>query len=492
MRTVGLLVMLASAVAPVRAYAAPTRAAAGAAAVEDLVRVEASGLTAERVGARAAATSFTVKAYEASLRAAAARVDRAWVQFLPRLEATGRYTRLSDFTPPTVLGAPPGTSLVVSTQPAGAPFDATRAAARPFPTVAFPVIADNYLLQATIVVPISDYFLRIVPAFDAATQAESGARFELAAARAKSAADGKIAYFTWLRARGAATVAELAAADQKAHLRDAMTLFGAGSASRADVLAAQTRVAASELQVEQTKDLVALGEKQVRLALHAKDGDRLVPGEGIDGPLPPATGNLRALTLEALTNRPELKGLDAYADAVRQEAKIARAALLPRISAFGDAVYGNPNPRMLPPSATWLPTWDAGAQISWSPNDALAGSAAGAENDARASALEAQRGAARDGVEVDVLQAFQSVGQSDLALESTKRELALAEETYRVARQLYGTGRSTSLALTDAETELTRARLDALNARVDARVARVRLDHAVGRDARVAVAEVEP
>ena len=44
-------------------------------------------------------------------------------------------------------------------------------------------------------------------------------------------------------------------------------------------------------------------------------------------------------------------------------------------------------------------------------------------------------------------------------------------------------GRATSVELTDAETDLTRARLDAINARIDLRIARVRLVHAVGRDA---------
>jgi outer membrane protein len=45
-------------------------------------------------------------------------------------------------------------------------------------------------------------------------------------------------------------------------------------------------------------------------------------------------------------------------------------------------------------------------------------------------------------------------------------------------------GRATSTMLTDAEADLTRARLEQLNARIEARAARVRLEHALGRDAR--------
>ena len=55
-------------------------------------------------------------------------------------------------------------------------------------------------------------------------------------------------------------------------------------------------------------------------------------------------------------------------------------------------------------------------------------------------------------------------------------------------RELFNNGRGTSATLTDAETDLTRARLTLLNARADARIARIRLDHALGRDVRPALA----
>jgi outer membrane protein TolC len=118
-------------------------------------------------------------------------------------------------------------------------------------------------------------------------------------------------------------------------------------------------------------------------------------------------------------------------------------------------------------------------------SDALSGAFAGSEFESRASALDAHRDALRDGIELEVLQAYQAAREGDIALEATKRELTSAEEAYRVGRELFLTGRVPSATLTDAETELTRARLDALNAKADARVARVRLAHALGRDARL-------
>jgi outer membrane protein TolC len=444
----------------------------------ELLRVAPNGLTAEQVGTRAAATSYSGRAADESLRAAAARVDAAWVAFLPRLTATARYTRLSNFTPPSATGegSVVGTSLPPSDTPLppGTPL---------FPVaIEFPLVLNNWLLQAAITVPISDYFLRITQGYAAATNAADAARFDAVAARARSASDGRVAFYTWLRARSAVVVAVQALADQQNHLNDAKNQFTVGNVSRADVLRAETAVSVAELQVVRSKNLADLTEKQVRLAIHAADTEMLAPGESLEGAPPPVNGNLKQLSNEATTSRFEVKSIDASAAAAREQAKFARAGRWPIISGFGDVTYANPNQRRFPSTQDWFPTWAAGAQAIWSPNEVLSANANGNDAEARAAALEAQRGTIRDGIELELTQAWQGVKESEVALESTKRELASATEAYRVARELFLNGRATSTTLTDAETELTRGRLSALNAHADAHIARVRLEHALGRD----------
>ncbi|MEO6418352.1 MAG: TolC family protein, partial [Polyangiaceae bacterium] len=432
----------------------------------ELLRISPSGITAEQVGARAASTSYTGKAAEENLRSAAARVDAAWASFLPRLTGTARYTHLSNYTPPSFTF--PGVPMPISGS-----------------SIA-PVLTENYLLQASIVVPISDYFLRITQNYSAATNSQEAFRYDAVAARARSGSDGKIAYYTWLRARSAVIVAVEALNDQKNHLNDAKNQFSVGNASRADVLRAETAEAAAELQVERSKNLADLTEKQVRVAMHAPDGEVLVPGEGLESAPPPFAGNLTQLSSEATSARFEVKSIDANADAARAQATVVRASRYPTIQAFADGIYANPNPRIFPASEKWFPTWDIGAQAVWSPNDILTAGANGADADARAAALEAQKGTIRDGIAVEVMQAYQGVKEADFAIGSTARELVSATEAYRVARELFNNGRATATTLTDSETDLTRARLDALNASVDARTARVRLEHALGRDTHLA------
>ncbi len=427
---------------------------------EELLRAVDGGITGEQVGRRAAMTSYSAKASDETMLAAASLVDAAWAGFLPRLAATARYTRNSPFTQTSV--DPTGNII--------------------FP----PPVLDTFLLQAGIVVPISDYFLRLNQTYTAATRTRDAAELDAVAARARSASDGRATFYAWLRARGAVVVAVQALNEQRIHLSVARDQFAGGGASRADVLRAETAVAAAELAVVRANDLAALSEKQVRVAIHAPVAERLAPAESLDEALAPVPGNLPQLTTEALASRFEVRSIDANADAARRQASALGAARYPAVSAFGDAYYQNPNPRSFPQKAEWYPAYDVGVQATWSPNDILTAGGQAGDLAHRAAALDAQKQVTRDGIEIEVMQAFQATRQSAIAIEATRRELASATEAYRVARDLFAEGRGTSTTLTDAEGELTRARLDALNAAADARVARVRLDHALGRDTRLA------
>ena len=451
--------------------------------------MQPGGVTADQAGVRAAATSWNAKASLETLRGAAARVDEAWAGFLPRLSGVAKYTRLSNFSSPPFFSVPG--DLVGG--PAGPARPVTTADINNSGLVLVPVgvsvpffEVDNWLLQGTITVPISDYFLSIDQKYTAATRSEDAARWDMMGARATALSNGKIEYYTWLRNRSAVIVAVQALNDQKTHLRDARNQFDVGNASKADVLRAETSVAAAELTLEQASNLSDLTEKQLRVAMHLPQGMPLLPGEDLDAPVAPFQGNLPQMTVEALSARPEIKSADANAEAAHEQAAAARAGRWPVLSAFGDGIYANPNPRVIPPEQKWFGTWDFGAQLTWSPNDLLIANGSVNDFESRVANIEANKGNTRDGIEVEVQQDWQGVREADFAIQSSTRQLASAEEAYRVQRELFNNGRGTSTTLTDAETDLTRARLTLLNAKADARIARIRLDHALGRDVRPA------
>lgn len=451
--------------------AGATRAADTKSGAEKLV-------TAEDAGMRAMQSSYAARAADASLKAAAARVDQAWSSFLPRLTASYSYTRLSPMTAPTLL---PAGVTIATTDPVGTVNPNTVVV--PTPAFSFPILLDNHALVGQIVVPISDYFFRISQSYTAASQAQEAARHDARAARAKAYADGVMTYYSWLRARGAVTVAEQALKDQQQHLKDAKQLFTAGMASKADMLRAETGVASAELQVERTRNLATLTEAQLRLALHEPATVSLRPADEISAPGVLPTTDLPTAVAHAEKARPELLALDANVRALRKQAQAARGVYYPQIAGVGNITYASPNQRRIPQTNEWFPTWAVGVQASWSPNDIFTGAADGSNAAARADALANQAETAKQGIELEVTQAHQSVGEARVALDASARQIAAAEEAYRVAHELYINGRATSTLLTDAETDLTRARLDRLNSLVDSHVARVRLEHATGEDA---------
>lgn len=445
----------------------------------ELNAVTPGGLTAEKVGERSASTSFQAKSAEELATGASARADQQWASYIPRLGLTGRYTHLSKFTPPSL-----GSNASVQTT-------AAPGTVNPTPTVAvgpgaFPLVLDQFLFQATIAVPITDYLLRIGKTYTAATESAEAARFDAIAARAKSYADGKIAYFTWLRARGAAVVADQSLAVARAHLQDTEKQFAVGNTSKVDLLRAQTQAAASELSIERARSGVVITERQVRLAIHAREDETLAPAESLESALPAQSAQLKTLVADAINQRAELKSIAKNVDAARRLADVARAGKIPTLSGFGDVTYANPNPRVFPQRPVFSPTWSLGAQVTWSPNDFLVASGGGADADSRAAALEAQKVTVRDAVELEVTQGYQSVIEADAAIGTTSRQLESAVEGYRVARELFSNGRATSTTLIDAEIVLAQSRFERLNALVDARLGRIRLDYAVGRTGAVA------
>jgi outer membrane protein TolC len=449
----------------------------------ELFPVVAGGLTADNVGQRAAQSSYQAQAVSDLLDAAEAKTDQALTNFAPRLVGLGRYSHLSNFTAEPLIPPQPAQLVVTPAPPSRTPLaPGTPILSAAFPDVRIAPIVDQYVVQATLIVPVSDYFLRIAQAYTAASHAEDAARFDLSAARAKSLSDGKIAFYTWLRARARLTVAEQNLSVAKAHLKDAETQVQVGNVNKAEALRAKAGVAAAELTLERSKAGVIISERQLRLAIHAKSGERIEAGEGLDKQLPNAPNGSAPLISEAVSNRAELKSLAKNAEAAHSQATALRGGRLPSLSAFGDVTYANPNPRRFPPADEWFPTWTIGAQITWSPNDVFSYGAQGAEADARASALEAQAAAARDAIELETLQAYQAVVEADLAIETSARQLEAAQESYRVTKDLYNSGRVNGTTLTDIENVLAQARFDSADARVQARTARVRLEHATGRD----------
>jgi outer membrane protein len=435
-----------------------------------------SGLTANEVAERAVRSSNQIQAKRRSIESADAQVDQAKAGFYPTLNLSARYTRLSKIDVPNlgVLVAPtdqqPG--------PTTGPFVAV--------PLSFPIILNNYVLQAQLNVPLSDYLLRTSRAISGANRVKNASEIDERATKLSVARDARVAYYQWIRMQGFSFVGAQSLEQAKGHLTDSNNAFQAGLVSKADVLRAQTGVKSAELFFEKANSNVQLATTRLRVLMRDTSAKPYEVGENILAPVPPMAGTLsdELAFREASQQRLELKLLSENEQAIRDQAAVTSAGNYPRLDAMASAQYSNPNPRYFPQEDKFHGTWDAGVTLSWTPT-AIFGAQAGTRAlDAKAAELVAQRQAMLDSLQLEVSQALSAERDAQFAVTVSQQALASAEEGYRVRRELFRSGRATLVEVTDSETELTRARLELVNAHVDLRIAQVELAHVLGRDAK--------
>ena len=436
----------------------------------------AGGITSDQVATAARATSPEVASRAADVAAADAAVSQARDAYIPRLAVTARYVRLSDITPPSL-----GDIVVAPDSPSGVLSKNATLVNVPF---SFPVYLNATTFDAQLDIPISDDLLRISRGVAAARHTADAARYSEDAERRDVAANSRLAYYAWARARLSAIVAADAVHQAELHLSDVQQRADADRASRADVMAVQAQLASATQMHVRADDLERASETQLRIALHgdAPQGP-LAIGEDLSANL--ALGEVDgddALLAAAIAHRPELRAAGESIDALVEQAHAAHDAALPRIDLIGDVTSANPNERYIPPDDKFHTTWSAGAQLTWNVTDVPAQLAQARALHARAASAEAGRAQLVDALRGELAQATASVRDAASAQVTTQQQLESAEEAYRVRRALFREGEATSTELTDAETARTRAQLDAVDARIEARIASVRLAHALGRD----------
>lgn len=430
-------------------------------------------LTAASAGELAVRTSFERAAAADAYGAADARLDQARAALLPRVATSARYTRLSDIIPPALFPF----SVAATDAPAGTVSPPTTSTG----PIAIAPVLDNYALDATLTLPLSDYVLRLAKGVAAARHGKDSAGWEEVTVTAQARLEGRSAFYGWLRAKAAVDAATQVVAEQRVHLADIEAQLGQGNASRADALRVASAVADAEAALAEADAQRITAEMRLRTRLHLGD-EHVETSDELGAALPVAGGETAVLVREAHRTRAELRGLEAAEHASRAQASIARAAYVPTLSAFANATYANPNPRYFPPTSVWHGTWAAGAVLSWAPTEIPGARAAAAEQEARGDALSARQNALRDLVAIQVVESLQAVRAADAKVVATEKQLESATEARRVTRALVVNTRATASNLLDAETDLARARFAWINARVEARLSRVRLEHAVGRD----------
>jgi outer membrane protein len=451
---------------------APGRAVPAAAASEPVagapaeaqhfarVLAQEGGLTAREAGRRAAETSVQAASRREQVVIAGASRERIFWDAAPRLTLTAQTTRLSRVDAPD-FGAVAGVG-----------------------DVSFPQPLWNHLLNAHLAVPISDYVLRSFQAIRGATTNQDAAVLGEQAARVSAAANAKLTYYDWVRARLEGVLSAQASSQAGAQSERVRALQSVGRAAQADLLQAQAFQADAQLAVSQSEVQRLIAEERLRLLMHSPVGEPLNVGEDVLSGFPGAEEPLgvEELYREALGQRLEIRALQKSRAALGDLRSIEASRALPSLQAFGNITYANPNQRIFPLEERWTATWDVGLSAVWSINDIGAAGTQARTVRSQVAQLALEQSGVEEALRLEVVSAHGALNQARANVTTAEQGERAASAAFVARQRLQEQGLGTALELLQAETARIQAQLNVINAHIGLRVARVQLDHAVGRD----------
>lgn len=465
-----------------------------------LLAPDAAGLTFETVSTIAIAKSSAVNAKQVELDGANGAVAQTMVSFFPRVTLAASYTRLSEVDTPDLGGG--GALIGVANEGAvtvgPCPLDPTTqcvldsaglpAQAAPL-SFSFESPLNQIAFSGNITIPISDYFLRAVQAYNGAEANEEALELQVEAQKLVAARDAKLSLIGWALSRGQTAVASQSVDQAKNVLKDMKASLAADKAAPVDVLRIEALVAQAEFTLAEAKAAEFVSEQRLRTILHTPAEQSLTVGIDLfAAPAAPALPAVEELVKEAVDHRLELLATDKSREALLEVESATRAGYYPRLDAFGDLLVANPNNRIFPQQERFDTTWSVGARLTWVINDTFSTIGASAQAEARTAQVEAAKQQLMEAVRLEVVQAHADITKAGALIEAANRGVVAAEETLRVSKRIFAVGTLTGTGLADQENALTAARLRKLAAFANLQSAMIRLDHATGRDRRTGLA----
>ncbi len=280
----------------------------------------------------------------------------------------------------------------------------------------------------------------------------------------------KEAYANLLFAQRLIAVNQQALERAELNLRSARGFFEVGTRPRSDVARAEVDVANARVDVIRARN----AERLARTALNTAMGiDVDTPTTVQDilfyEPVPVDRAQLRA---EALARRPELRQARLRVEAAAAQERQAFRNFFPDVTAGG--FYGGTR-------SDFSEVWEINIALTWSLFDGGGRLARWRETQAATQAAQARVRATELDVEREVVQAVDTVAETDERIQAAQVAVASAQENFRLAQGRFDAGVGTILELTDAQLALTQAQNQEALALTDYRIALFRLARAVGR-----------
>ena len=434
------------------------------------------GLTSEQAVEQVMRTSPNVQRTRTLLLDAKGGALQAMSGLVPRLELSGRATKLSPVQTAGITGGDSGQidDLVNMVQD-----PAAQQLWRGLTSFQFPSLTAQYATNASLIYSFTGSLAEALPAYRAAKKNKKAAEQQIEAELNNVAFDARQAYYEFARAKAGVGVAESAVDAAESQRKETAAMVGAGAAARVDLMRVEAQLEAANVALARAK----LGFQVSQRALQALMHTDVVPtlGEDLSEPVTDIPSETEEeLKERAFRDRPDLRALYTYIEATRHQLKSANGGRVPDLLVRGSAQYSNPNLRVVPQQERFEGTWEVSAVIRWAPNDTIEAHGRSKQFQAELQRAYADVISLGDAIRVEVAQGYHGVLAANAAMKSARLGLNAAEEGYRVKREQLQAGIVNTTDLLQAQTDLIRAQVDVVDSAVGLRVAKAQLLRAVG------------
>ncbi len=420
---------------------------------------ETMNLTVDQAIAIGLENSKSLHSSRMNVEGTQARSNQAFAEQLPTLKFGGSYTRLSQVPPFEIGPYPPILTSPIEVSPA---------------------LVNNYNLRMTLQQPLFTGF-RLSNSSDMAGRLSEAAGFDYERDRAELQYAVRSAYWGLYKAIEFKKVIDEVVEQMKSHLRDVQNFAAQGIATKNDVLKVEVQLSNSQLTQIDAQNNVELA----RIALNNTIGLPLTTRIELASAIQKTErtfDSLPSLLHRAETARPEIQGMDSRVKASESAVSMARSGWFPQIYLTGNYYYARPNQRIFPAVDQFRDTWDVSLSVSldiwnW-------GSTIQQTHEAQAQLAQAHDalGQLRDGISLEVTQAYLSFNESGQRTSVADQGVVQAEENLRITNEKYKAGLALNSDVLDAEVALLQAKWNSIQALVDHELAGTRLQKAIAAE----------
>ncbi len=296
-------------------------------------------------------------------------------------------------------------------------------------------------------------------------------------------------YYSMLQYRNMIDVRNESMKTLQEHLENVSAQYRVGIVAKSDVLR-------SEVELANARQALVSAENNYDIAVATLNNYIGLPANTILLPQEQLTYTKYDLSLDgctayALKNRPDGAAADYAVKQAELAKEIAKSNYRPQVSAQAAAARAGENAF----GKDHSDSWQAGLVANWNIFDNGVTSAQVHESETAFYQAQEQAAATKEGIELDVRNAYLNLLAAEKNISTTQIAVSLAEEDYKIASVRYSAGVDTNLAVMDAESSLTTARMNYYQALYEYNTSKAALDKAmgvpVGIDATRYVAAVE-